>query len=75
MDSLDFSHGFAHRGGRYPRRMATDKPSLRERLERVWSERKLPPKRGHELSADGKEVRTPSAGEFFGNLDKASKPE
>jgi hypothetical protein len=49
--------------------------TLKERLARARKARKLPAKAGHEVSADGKEVRTPTAGEFFGNLGKASKPQ
>ena len=52
---------------------AKKQPSLRERLERIWRDRR-PEKDGYELSAEGEEVRTPSAGEFLGNLEKASKP-
>jgi hypothetical protein len=54
---------------------AKKQPSLIERFEKVLRDRKLPPKVGNEVSVDGKEVRTPSAGEFFGNLEKASEPE
>jgi hypothetical protein len=44
---------------------------LNERLERARRDRKLEPSEGHEISADGKEVRTPAEDEFFGNLEKA----
>jgi hypothetical protein len=54
---------------------AKKQPSLIERFERALRDRKLPPKLGHEVTVDGKEVRTPAAGEFFENLEKASKPE
>jgi hypothetical protein len=46
--------------------------SLRERLRRARRRRKLAPREGHEISAAGKEMRTPTEGEFFGNLEKAS---
>lgn len=55
--------------------MAEKKRTLRERLERARRDRKLPAKDGYEVSADGKEVRTPTAGEFLGNLEKASRPD
>lgn len=46
---------------------------LRDRLERVWrSGTKTEP--GHERTAEGKQVRTPSRDEFFSNLEKAGKP-
>lgn len=46
--------------------------SLRDRFKRARKKRRLPPKEGHEVSVDGKQVRTPTEGEFFGNLEKAS---
>lgn len=49
--------------------------TLRERLARARKGRKLRPKEGYEVSADGRDVRTPTAGEFFKNLDKASEPQ
>ena len=54
--------------------MVTDEKqeSLRDRLRRARKGRRLPPKEGHEISADGKQMRTPTQGEFFGNLDKAA---
>lgn len=55
--------------------MAKHKEPLRKRLERVWKRPSLPTKPGHERTAEGKETRTPTAGEFFENLEKASKPE
>ena len=55
--------------------MTHHKDSLRERLQRARKRRKLPAKEGYEVSADGKEVRTPTAGEFLGNLEKASRGE
>lgn len=45
--------------------------SLRDRLRRARKRRRLPPKEGHEVSADGKQMRTPTQDEFFGNLEKA----
>ena len=54
--------------------MAKRKEDLRTRLERVWKRRGLPPKPGHERTAEGKETRTPTAGEFYENLEKVSKP-
>jgi hypothetical protein len=51
------------------------KKSLRERWDEAQAKRKLPPAEGHEFSADGKEMRTPTRGEFFGALEKVSKPE
>jgi hypothetical protein len=51
------------------------KEDLRTRLERVWKRRSLPTKPGHERTAEGQETRTPTAGEFFENLEKVSKPQ
>ena len=48
--------------------------TLRERLENVWRKQKPDPETGTELSAGGKEVRTPSEAEFMGNLEKVAKP-
>ena len=48
--------------------------TLRERLEHVWAKRKPDPETGTELSADGKETRTPSEAEFMANLEKVAKP-
>lgn len=48
--------------------------SLLTRLRRVWSS-KAKTKPGHERTAEGKEVPTPTAGEFFSNLEKVSKPD
>lgn len=52
--------------------MTEKRETLRERLARARRERKLQPREGHEISAAGKEVRTPTEGEFFGNLEKAA---
>lgn len=54
--------------------MVTDEKqeSLLDRLRRARRKRRLPVKEGHEVSAEGKEMRTPSRGEFFGNLEKMS---
>lgn len=49
--------------------------SLRERLRRARRKRNLPPREGHEISAAGREMRTPSRDEFFGNLEKAAEDE
>lgn len=48
---------------------------LKKRLDEARKERQLPPREGHEISAAGKEVRTPSEGEFFTSLEKALTPE
>lgn len=48
--------------------------SLIERLEYVWGKRKPDREVGTELTADGMEVRTPTRGEFFKNLEKVAKP-
>ena len=48
--------------------------TLKERLEYVWRKRKPDPETGTELSADGKEVRTPSEAEFIANLQRVAKP-
>ncbi len=48
---------------------------LRARLERARRERKLSPAEGKEISADGKELRTPTEAEFFDALEKASAPD
>ena len=53
---------------------AKKQPSLLDRITRARKARKLPPKDGYEVTAEGKEVRTPTAGEFLGNLEKASTP-
>ena len=47
--------------------------TLRERLENVWRKQKPDPKTGTELSADGKEVHTPSEAEFMANLEKVAQ--
>jgi hypothetical protein len=54
--------------------MVTDEKqeSLRDRLRRARRRRRLPSRKGHEISAAGKEMRTPTEGEFFGNLEKAT---
>ena len=49
------------------------KLTLRERLENVWRKQKPDPKTGTELSADGKEVHTPSEAEFMANLEKVAQ--
>ena len=46
--------------------------TLRERLRRARRRRNLTPREGHELSAASREMRTPTEGEFFGNLEKAA---
>jgi len=47
--------------------------TLRERLEYVWKKRRPDPDKGTEQTADGMETRTPSEGEFFGNLEKVAR--
>ena len=46
---------------------------LRDRLERVWRSG-MKAKEGHERTAEGKEVPTPTRGEFLGNLKRVIKP-
>ena len=48
--------------------------TVRERLEYVWRKRKPDREAGTELTADGMDVRTPTRGEFFENLEKVAKP-
>lgn len=50
------------------------KETLLARLQRVWSS-KAKTQPGHERTAEGKEVPTPTAGDFYSNLEKVSKPE
>lgn len=45
---------------------------LRRQIER---NNETLPKPEHEKTAEGKEVPTPKRGEFFGNLEKISKPD
>lgn len=45
---------------------------LREQIEK---QNEQPAKEGHERTAEGLSVETPSRGDFFGNLDKISKPD
>lgn len=54
--------------------MAKRTESLLARLQRIWSSN-AKTKPGHERTAEGKEVPTPTAGDFFSNLEKVSKPE
>ena len=54
---------------------AKKQDTLNDRIRKAQKGKKLKPQPGHEVSADGKEVRTPSAGEFFRNLGKVSKPD
>jgi hypothetical protein len=42
--------------------------------ERVKEAQQQPAKPGHERTAEGLEVPTPTQGAFFSNLEKASKP-
>lgn len=51
-----------------------NKLSLRERLEYVWRKHKPDPKTGTEMTADGIEIRTPTRGEFYDNLEKTAPP-
>lgn len=55
--------------------MSKKKQSLQERIKQAREERKLESREGHEISADGKELRTPTPEEFFGALERVSKPE
>jgi hypothetical protein len=66
---------YAARGATLNAVPAKKQDTLRARLSKARRRRKLTPKPGHEVSADGKEVRTPTAGEFFGNLDKLGQPD
>jgi hypothetical protein len=51
-------------------------PKTPEELkEQIAEQNKQPAKEGHERTADGKSVRTPTRGEFFSNLEKISKSE
>ena len=45
---------------------------LKEQIEKQQDE---PTKPGHDRTAEGKEVPAPKREDFFGNLQKASKPE
>jgi hypothetical protein len=47
----------------------------RELKEQIESQQDQPAKEGHERTAEGKEVPTPTRGDFLGNLEKASRPE
>ena len=49
--------------------------TLLDRLRRARRKRKLPLREGHEVSAAGREVRTPGRDEFFGNLEKSAEDE
>jgi hypothetical protein len=51
----------------------TQRRSVRERLEEVWARRKPDPETGTEETAEGMETRTPTRGEFFGNLRRVAK--
>lgn len=54
--------------------MPPKKPSeLREQIEK--QNRENPPAEGKDRTAEGKEVRRPTRGEFFSNLEKISKPD
>ena len=44
---------------------------LREEVEKANEQ---PATEGYEYTAEGKRVPTPSKGDFFSNLEKASKP-
>jgi hypothetical protein len=44
---------------------------LKEQIER---EQEKPARPGHEHTAEGKEVETPTREGFFSNLEKASRP-
>lgn len=45
---------------------------LKEQIDR---ENEKPAREGHERTAEGLNVETPKADDFFGNLEKVSKPE
>jgi hypothetical protein len=45
---------------------------IKEQLER---ENAQPASPGHDRTAEGKEVPTPTRDDFFGNLERVSKPE
>jgi hypothetical protein len=45
---------------------------LNEQIERQQDE---PAATGHERTAEGEDVETPSRDDFFGNLEKASRPD
>ena len=44
---------------------------LKEEIEKA---QESPADEGHERTAESEEVRTPGRDEFFGNLEKVSKP-
>lgn len=45
---------------------------LKEQIEKQNAEN--PPAAGHDRTAEGQEVPTPTRDDFFGNLEKVSKP-
>lgn len=45
---------------------------LRDEIE---AQQEQPAKEGHERTAEGLSVETPTRGEFFGNLDKIARDE
>lgn len=45
---------------------------LRDEIEAANEQ---PAEEGHEYTAEGKKVPTPTKGDFFSNLEKASKPD
>jgi hypothetical protein len=46
-----------------------------ELKQQIKEQREQPAEPGHERTAGGQEVETPKRGDFFGNLEKASKAE
>lgn len=46
-----------------------------ELRKQIAEQQKQPAEEGHERTAEGIEVETPKWGDFFGNLDKISKPD
>jgi hypothetical protein len=46
-----------------------------ELKQQIKAQREQPAELGHERTAEGQQVETPTRGDFFGNLEKASKPE
>jgi len=47
----------------------------RDLKRQIKEQREQPADEGHERTAEGEQVPTPKRGDFFGNLEKASKPD
>ena len=45
-----------------------------ELKKQIKAQKDAPAEPGHERTAEGEEVETPTRGDFFGNLEKISKP-